>query len=205
MREQFLESGHFLLGQWKKFLIVLGLFLALSVGTAVIMAGQPEQAEQIIQTMQESMSHVIDEEGNIRLFELFINNLSVAGLGVIFGFVPFICFPLYVVLTNSVVMGVMFGYYAAIASQLPFSPWKLMTVGILPHGIFELGAIFMSIALGLDLCMKVSKKILGRGEKSLKEELTDVGWAFVLWIVPLLLLAAVIECYLTPMLMNQFL
>mgnify|MGYP003379824841 FL=1 len=53
--------------------------------------------------------------------------------------------------------------------------------------------------------MKVSKKILGRGEKSLKEELTEVGWAFVLWIVPLLLLAAVIECYLTPMLMNQFL
>ena len=43
MREQFLESGRFLLGQWKKFLIVLGLFLALSVGTAVVMTGQPEQ------------------------------------------------------------------------------------------------------------------------------------------------------------------
>ena len=107
--------------------------------------------------------------------------------------------------TNGIVIGVVYGAYLTMADALTVPVWKIMLVGILPHGIFELGAIFLSVALGLQLCFQLSKKILWRANSILKEELIDLGWAFVLWVTPMLLLAAVIECFLTPILMELLL
>ncbi|HIR93101.1 MAG TPA: stage II sporulation protein M [Candidatus Egerieimonas intestinavium] len=205
MREQFLDSGRYVRGQWKKFLTVAGIFILLAAATAWAMVLHPDQAQEMMGILQENMGRVMDEEGNIQLFRLFVNNLSVAGLGVLMGFIPFLAAPLYIILTNGIVIGVVYGAYLTMADALTVPVWKIMLVGILPHGIFELGAIFLSVALGLQLCFQLSKKILGRANRSLKEELIDLGWAFVLWVTPMLLLAAVIECFLTPILMELLL
>lgn len=205
MREQFLDTSRYVRQQWKKFLAVAGIFILLSVGTALLMIRNPDQARELMGLLQETMGKVVDEEGNIQLFQLFVNNLSVAGLGVLLGFIPFLAAPMYIILSNGAVMGVVYGAYLSISDTLAAPVWKIMLVGILPHGIFELGAIFLSVALGLQLCFQISKQIMGRAVRSLKEELIDLGWAFVLWVTPLLLLAAVVECFVTPVLMEMFL
>lgn len=205
MREQFCESSRYVKAQWKKLLLAAAVFFLLAAGTAVTMAGRPEECRELMAGLQESMESVLDEEGNVQVFHLFANNLTVAGIGVLLGFIPFFMAPMYIIVSNGAVMGLVYGFYLASADYLTAPVWKIMLVGILPHGIFELGAIFLSVALGVQLCLRITGKLLGRKGRPLKEELTDLGWAFVLWVTPLLIAAALLECYLTPVLMNWLL
>ena len=69
-------------------------------------------------------------------------------------------------------------------------------LSILPHGILELPAIIVSTALGFRLGIVVFLKILGRGSHVRKEiKLSLVFFAAV--ILPVLLVAAFVEVFLT--------
>ena len=75
-------------------------------------------------------------------------------------------------------------------------------MGILPHGILELPALLVSFTLGLYLCWTLSYKICLQRERSFRLALKEVGRAYLLIVVPLLLAAAVTETYVTPVLMG---
>ena len=75
-------------------------------------------------------------------------------------------------------------------------------IGILPHGILELPALLVSFALGLYLCWTLSYKICLQRERSFRLALKEVGRAYLLIVVPLLLAAAGTETYVTPVLMG---
>ncbi len=113
---------------------------------------------------------------------LFFNNarasLMAILLGIFFGVVPLI-----IALTN----GYLIGFVARIVSN-EVSIWQLWR--LLPHGIFELPAILISIGLGL----KIGIEILTRPtKKNLFENLDKALKTFVLIIIPLLIVAAVVE------------
>jgi len=113
---------------------------------------------------------------------LFFNNarasLIAILLGVFFGVVPLI-----VALSN----GYLIGFVARIVSN-EVSIWQLWR--ILPHGIFELPAVFISIGLGL----KIGIEILTKPTKeNLFDNLDKALKTFILMIIPLLVIAAVIE------------
>ena len=48
MREQFLDTSRYVRQQWKKFLVVAGIFILLSVGTALLMIRNPDQARELM-------------------------------------------------------------------------------------------------------------------------------------------------------------
>jgi uncharacterized membrane protein SpoIIM required for sporulation len=74
---------------------------------------------------------------------IFLNNIKSAFFGMIFG-VFFGIFPVIVTLVN----GYFLGYVSSIAVK---EGGAISLLSLLPHGIFELTAIFISLGLGLKL------------------------------------------------------
>lgn len=119
------------------------------------------------------------------LWFIFSNNVTSAisslFLGILFGI-----FPLFNAIFNGTILGYVYAKAVPIAGFGVI--WRL-----LPHGIFELPAIFISLGLGISLGMSFFKKdriltFKHRFRRSLK--------AFLAVVVPLLMLAAVIESFL---------
>ena len=115
---------------------------------------------------------------------LFIlqNNLTASFLGILFG-IFFGIFPVLTSLSN----GVMLGYVMKLV-------WIDSGVGefwkILPHGIFELPAVFISLALGVRLGMFVFSR--NRGKEFFSRAKNSII-LFVCIVIPLLIIAAIIE------------
>lgn len=114
---------------------------------------------------------------------IFLNNLRASFMAMILGFV-FGIFPLFTAIIN----GYLLGFVARMAVQTEgiFTMWK-----IFPHGIFELPAVLFSIGIGMKLGLKmtgiVSKK------KGVGNLFVEALRFFVLVVLPLLIVAAIIE------------
>jgi stage II sporulation protein M len=113
---------------------------------------------------------------------IFANNTQAALTGLITGM-----FLGLVPVLNLVANGAVVGYvFARVSQEVGFiEVWK-----ILPHGIFELPAIFISLGLGIKLGLAIFTK---KPFETLKQRLYYSMLVFLLIVVPLLLLAACIE------------
>lgn len=74
------------------------------------------------------------------------------------------------------------------------------TMAILPHGIIELPAVLLATSIGLLLGSHVVRRLLRRQQPPLRAEFALASRFLFKVIVPLLLAAALIEAYLTPVL-----
>jgi stage II sporulation protein M len=118
---------------------------------------------------------------------IFVNNLIASFIAMLLG-IGIGIFPLMACVMN----GYLAGFVGRYASEIEgvWILWKL-----LPHGIFELPAVLISMGIGLRLGLGV----LGLGLKSegggdnIKSILIEGCRFFVFVILPLLLLAAIIE------------
>jgi stage II sporulation protein M len=120
---------------------------------------------------------------------IFKNNLITSFfslfLGLIFGIPPIV---------NAITNGLLVGYVSekVVSSTNILELWRL-----LPHGIFELPAIFISIGLGLKLGSSLfSIKRIKKLNPNLKNSIN----VFILIIIPLLIIAAIIEGLLITLL-----
>jgi stage II sporulation protein M len=99
-------------------------------------------------------------------------------------------------------MGII-GAVLALVAILGESPWKVGIFGILPHGIFELTGLILSSAAVLYIGIAV---VTPRSQKTLGEVLIEsfADWAKigVGVVLPLLTIAAVIETWVTPVLLS---
>ena len=75
-------------------------------------------------------------------------------------------------------------------------------VGILPHGVFELTALILACTLGLLICRTGTDRLRRKKEAvPLWPRLQDCLRVFLFAVVPLLALAALVEAYVTPVLL----
>jgi stage II sporulation protein M len=111
-------------------------------------------------------------------FVIFLNNAFTCFLNVITG--PLLgIFPLF----SAVINGGLLGWLASEEGLLVF-------IAIVPHGMFELPAYFLSVAIGLKLAREALKP---RRERQLRIKLGEGLRVYLRLIVPLLLVAALIE------------
>ncbi|MEI7719395.1 MAG: stage II sporulation protein M [archaeon] len=114
------------------------------------------------------------------IWMIFSNNLYVSFLsmilGILFGF-----FPLITSMSNGFIIG--YVMHKAVSLEGILTLWKLF-----PHGIFELPAVIISMGIGLRLGMTLLFKT-----KLLKKESLRSLFVFLLIIIPLLVIAAIIE------------
>lgn len=155
----------------------------------------PAQADGIVEQFAQMLqqSGVSDEGGNIQFFPLLLNNFVAMITSVAYGLIPFIRLPALTLGVNGASLGLFAGYYV----HQNISLWKYLA-GVLPHGIFEIPALILSAALGLYLCKAVTSALREKKKGAVSAAVSRCGQILVYWILPLLILAAVVETYLTP-------
>ncbi len=174
-------------------------FLLLTVIFSLYFRSNNDAAEVVISAYAELAETVSDEDGSLSYMGIVKNNLYACALCVGLGFVPFLFLTAWPVLSNSMVIGAVLGYGSFSDA---FSVVKIVVFGLLPHGLFELPAVFLSMAMGLYLCRTVSRRIIGRaGAEKILPVLNGIAKAFVLVVIPLLVIAAAVECFVTPRLL----
>ena len=202
IKEQYKKTFHFI-GKDMRW-IVLGtvvIFIALIVLTDLFFMKHTDMMTQLLQEFQETLKDIAPD-GTISAPLLFLNNLKACLIAMATGLIPFLFIPVLVLGVNAAVMG-------AVASMYRMAGMSVVSMylfGILPHGIFELPAILLSISMGLYLCYCLVKRICeGRYNRGIvKKALGNMLRTLLTLIIPLLAVAAVIETYVTPILMNHF-
>lgn len=128
---------------------------------------------------------------------IFFNNASktliAITLGGLFGIIPGIF-----LLTNGVAIGVVF----SLATQSRGLALSLLS--IMPHGILELPAVILGTSIGFMVGNHAVKTILRKSDAALFVELKRGLRYFCSVIAPLLIVAALIEAFVTSALVSRF-
>lgn len=132
---------------------------------------------------------------------LFFHNIRATLLAVILGVVPIFFLTVFFILTNVVVLGGVIGSVGYVVDNVAL----IFLLGIVPHGVFELPALILSFAMGIYLCKKVTWVLFKKERVLLKIVMKNCMMMYIGVVIPLLALAAIIEAYLTPCLLNTFL
>ncbi len=184
----FKESRTYL-GENKNYLyLVLILFLA-SIVSALIFSIPESLAEQIKQLLRE----IIEKTEGLGAIELivyiFLNNLWVSLLGLFLG-IFFCVIPVVLVITNGYVIGFVI---KMMIEDLGLQDGIISLWRLFPHGIFELPAVIISLAIGVKLGFSTIEALNKNSFKILRYEIKKAIRVLFRVIIPLLLVAAVIE------------
>lgn len=165
----------------------------------------PGFGEEYLALLQEVLEEagVLETDGGWALFSLLVkNNVRATILTVVYGFLPFLYYPALTLGSNALslsAMGVIYireGYYTPAA----------FFAGILPHGIFEIPALLIACAVGLCHCRLITALLLRRPlQTQPRAQLISLAWVYAAMVLPLLIAAALIETFLTPVIMGLFL
>ncbi len=187
----------------KKYLYNLRFYVLLSslVFTSGILTGYsfvhdfPEETQEIVESLKELFASG-EEMTDLQVFLFILENnitklLLVLLLGIFAGIIP-----LFASFANGMVLGI----FACLFSES--SSWKFFLVGILPHGIIEIPVLILATAIG----MRIGKIALWRlfgGEVGIKKELAKAFKFYIIVLVPLLILAAAIEAFITSAMLDR--
>lgn len=119
--------------------------------------------------------------------KIFLTVLLGAGFGIL---------PVLFVFLNGYVIGV-FGFISESSVG-----WPVFLLSILPHGIIELPAFIIAAAAGYMIGAKVLKNIFRGAGYPIKEEVKKGINLFFKFVLPLLLIAAFVEVFITPVIIN---
>lgn len=188
-------------------LIVMGLGLIAGVVSYLwVITNVPAYVDLSPERISEFRTFVADNLNNLdslgeRLSApvLFLHNTRTTVAFLLLGLVSFGTLGLTLFIGNIALVGGIMGA----AYLVGYSPLLAFGAGILPHGIFELSAIFLATAamlkVGAQLVTPQPDKGLG---EILLIALADWFRIFIGIVVPFLAIAAVIEIYVTPFLIK---
>jgi len=127
---------------------------------------------------------------------VYANNLKTAVLAVLFG-LGLGVFPLFIIVSNGFLAGLVI--YTATAER----GVVYIALALLPHGVLEIAMILLSTSVGLRLGNEAANALRGR-KTDIRREFLNGMRTFLYVIVPMLLLAAFIEMYVTAALVMPF-
>lgn len=158
----------------------------------------PEISAAILTYFNEVVANsgIVRDDGSFSALALFGNNLRAMVLSTLYGFIPFLYLPALSMGVNAILLGM-------VASSVN-GQWLLLAAGILPHGIFELPALCLSLAAGLCLCQNINRYIRKNEKDIMKPLLLNILRVTGLVVIPLLVVAAIMESYVTPAVMQLF-
>jgi stage II sporulation protein M len=128
------------------------------------------------------------------MFAIFLNNAFVSLLFLVLGLALGVL-PVLFIAFNGYVVGVI-AYLAAQEKGLLF-----ILLALLPHGILELPMVFLAASIGLRLGHQVFSALIGRPTQ-IKREFKEGLIFYFRWILPVLFVAAVIETFITPLILS---
>ena len=155
-----------------------GVLVLLGFAAGMISPDMAQQTLQNFAAQVEQLGLTDDVPQSQMMATLFFNNITASLLSMLYGLIPFLPLSALALGTNALMLGA------------------------LPHGIFELSALILSCALGLLICRTGTERILKKSDTPFFRRVLDCIRVFLTFSVPLLLVAALIETYVTPALLN---
>ncbi len=181
-------------------LISLGLFLLGSISGfyifKVLLNNNPEVINSFLKEFQD-MFGPLKEMTSLELFFtiFYINTRTsflIMMLGVFVGFFPFLS-----LWGNGTVVGLLYGKFIAEGGNS-----LVFLMGILPHGVIEIPAILIAASQGFRLGKEIISPPPGKSRSESLRVNIRKGLKLFALIIPLLLIAALIEVYLSAYLFN---
>lgn len=179
-------------------------FVLLCLGGWLVFSEFARQAQAVLAGFIGSVreSGLLDENGTISPWALFGNNLQASLSAAAMGLVPFVFLPVLSLVLNSVIIGAVLSLSGSTAMG-GITAGQMVLLGLLPHGIFEIPAFALGIAMGLYLCRQMNGTLRKRpGTPRIEAVLPHLCRVTVFGVVPLLAAAAVIETFVTPLLLG---
>jgi stage II sporulation protein M len=127
---------------------------------------------------------------------IFTNNAVKTLLVIVLG-IALAIVPLVFILVNGVAIGVVL-HLATQSKGLAYS-----ILAIVPHGVFELPGVLCGAAIGVMLGSKAIKRLFRKSEFKVGFELRRALKIFATTIVPLLVVGAITEAYLTAAILGK--
>jgi len=159
----------------------------------------PDRIGSIREFVADNLSNLGMLSADLPAPVLFLHNARTVVTFLLLGLLSFATLGLTLFIVNIALVGGVIGA----ASLVGYSPLLTLSAGVLPHGIFELTAVFLATAAMLKVGAQL---VTPQGEKSLGEvlliSLADWFRIFIGIVLPFLAVAALIEIYITPLLIK---
>ncbi|MBQ9625374.1 MAG: stage II sporulation protein M [Clostridia bacterium] len=186
-------------------MLVLMILLMVLSHYAFLTAFQedPGLVSKTMEIMNEAFSglDMIHDSAFMSFVKLFLNNARVCLFCIAFGMIPFLFIPVLYLIVNGGIIGMV----SALGTALGTMSMSYFIAAIVPHGIFEIPAIVYSICLGLYLCICITRTIFGKAKEPLKDSVLGALRSYCLVMIPMLLVAAFVESYVTMIIASRFL
>lgn len=181
LKEQYKLSWNYI-QETKNFIWLVILFFIISALIGFFIPAPESFVQKILEYIAELLEKTAGMSGLELTGFIFLNNLQSSFGVVIFGFV-FGLVPIIATLAN----GYVIGFVASMTVNLEgiVFLWRL-----LPHGIFELPAIFISLGMGVKFGTFIFQK---DKIESFKEFFWNSLRVFIFVVIPLLIIGAIIE------------
>lgn len=205
LKEQYRLSAQFLRGPlWMylrnttiAFFVILLLFFVVSLLFPAVQENMMAYIQSVI-----DQSNITDGNGNYSAVHIALNNLRATALSILYGLLPFLFLPALPIGLNAAVLGSIAASYQTRGLSM-----ALLLSGLLPHGIFEIPALLLAFACGLYLCRELTDRIChpDTPRPPISQCAADLARVYITLIAPLLIVAAFVEAYITPVCMSFFL
>ncbi len=176
-------------------IIISALVFAVSLGLGVLaVSAEPALGEEMLALFQEQVAGQLLSDTPVVLFlKIFLNNLGACTL-LFFGGASLGVVTLLILGLNGLLIGAIMEIVRQQQGLL------FIAAALIPHGIFEIPSFLVAGALGLLLAQALASEWQGEGDAA--ETATHLGKYFIKIVVPLLLIAASIEAFITPAILN---
>jgi stage II sporulation protein M len=172
------------------FYVMLLLFAASLTAGYVYTQYYPEEAAASLEHMKGIFEWIKTLNPLVITLIIFANNVLKSLIALLLG-LGFGIIPLLFVISNGFIIGILVALAGSTRGLL------FVAAALLPHGVIEVPMILLSAAIGLRLGHAVFS--------TLRKEKVDIIYEFkrgvvfyLRWIMPLLLLSAVVESFITP-------
>ncbi len=179
---------------WPYLLFITFVFFGSLVAGYISAANFPSMADALRESFSSRFESLMTMNPFYIMFAIFLNNAFVSLLFLVLGLALGIL-PVLFIAFNGYVVGVI-AYLVAQERGLLF-----ILLGLLPHGILELPMVFLAASIGLRLGHQVFSALIGRPTQ-IKREFKEGLTFYFRWILPLLLVAAIIETFITPLILS---
>jgi stage II sporulation protein M len=178
------ESWSFIKESKNHIYFALGTFL-LFILLAVIFPAPKEIELAIRETVNRLILATQGLDGMSLVSYIFVNNLGVSLIAIFAGI--FFCFvPFFLSVSNGYVLG--YVSKIVVREESLVSLWRL-----LPHGIFELPAILISLGIGIRLGISLMMSLNAGSFRIIWKDIKNSFKVIFFIIIPLLVIAAIIE------------
>ena len=164
---------------------------------------RPEAVDPLLRTFTNAAASagLFQVGGAALMATILANNLLSLLLIIAIGLVPFLRLPAFSLGINAMLIGGLAAYYRR--SGLGLAAYF---AGTLPHAFTELTALILACAAGFYLCRAVGAVVFGDGSRhTVARTLGECLRVYTHWVVPLLVVSAFLEAFVTPLIFNEFL